>query len=116
MIRELLKRKREEAAQIPKRVRDHSDLFDVAPPTDHSLDPVTSIHDVSNMAGYNGSMYDSMEGVDEMALGRVDARRELDVESATEGPPWQVNEHESILFAESSQLGDEEDIDWTGWL
>jgi hypothetical protein len=104
---------------------------------DPSLDPVTTIWDIANMAGYgDGPGYDALDGVDRMVTGEADASRELRVESNTEGSPLDVG---TSLFSDAGgelRLGRDEDpaerdwkadlrgdgslfgggFDWGGWL
>lgn len=116
MIRELLRRKRKAAA-----VEDVSDHLTIAPVTSHTLDPVTSPEDVHRLAGGDARFHDSMEGVDAMVMGDVDAMSELQVESNTPGSPMQLGPEESIFDGQGrhDELGDEEDpgkFDWGAWL
>lgn len=73
-----------------------------------SIDPAAGdLVAVSYMAGYGGEAmvgYDAMDGVDQLVLGNVDATRELEVESATEGGPLRLAAHESV-FSDSHGLG-----------
>lgn len=52
------------------------DRAPIAPITNHELIPVTSIHDVSHMAGFNNDM----EQVVDMVVGDQDALVELEVD------------------------------------
>lgn len=115
MLRKLLEEGRRAAAQDDRR------LHRIAPVTEHRLDPVTTPHDVANMAGFNGRSHDAMQGVDQMVMGHVDAVAELEVDSATPGSPMQVHESESILNQDRrhDQLSEDEhgtSFDWCGWL
>ncbi|WP_161570065.1 hypothetical protein [Salinigranum halophilum] len=74
-----------------------------------SLDPaVGDMVQVSAMAGYKAGEdvgHDSMEGVSGMVTGSVDARRELEAPSATQGSPTQMAPDESI-FSDDMGFGD----------
>lgn len=67
----------------------------------YTLDPVTSIHDISHMAGYGGDGFDAMGGIDLLVMGDVDAAGELEAPSATTGGPLKLDENESILNDDS---------------
>ncbi len=110
----------QEPRERPRR-RDHRDLAGIAPVTRHSLDPVTSPWDVSRMAGFNGQFHDSMQGVDQMVMGNVDALAELEAPSSTPGTPMDVHPSESILFGQQREdILDEHEcpsgFDWCRWL
>lgn len=73
-----------------------------------SLDPAAGdMIAVSYMAGYGSDAeigHDSIGGIDDMVLGNVDATRELDAPSATEGSPLQIAPHESV-YSDEHGLG-----------
>lgn len=89
---------------------------------DYGLEPVTSVHDISDMAGYSGGGgFDAMDGVDKLVLGEADAMKELRPESATEGTPLELAPDESLLTDDvghgdlTTGVPEEEDpknIDW----
>lgn len=71
----------------------------------HTLDPVTSVHDIAYMAGYGGDAWDAIDGVDLLVTGDVDAMKELEAPSATRGGPLELDDDESI-FNDDTGHGD----------
>lgn len=72
---------------------------------DHSLDPVTTPWDIARLAGYGDDAYETMQGIDDLVMGRRDAMREARVESETEGGPLDLEVHES-LYSDDADFGD----------
>ena len=92
----------------------------VAPPMPNRFDEHNSPVGISEMAGYGGSSYDAMEGVDALVMdGGPDALAELDVGSNTAGGPLEMGPEESI-FRDDEGWGDmnpevdddDDDFDW----
>jgi hypothetical protein len=72
---------------------------------DPSMDPAPAMHRVSEMAGWSGAGgHDALQGVDKLVTGEVDANRELETPSATEGTPLQLAPDESV-FSDDLGLG-----------
>lgn len=70
-----------------------------------SLDPVTTPFDVARMAGYGNNSHDALQGVDKLVMGKVDARKEMHVDSETDGGPMAMGAKESI-FSDDAGFGD----------
>lgn len=83
-----------------------------------SLEPAHRPYEVAMMAGWGaGDGYDAMMDVDKMVLGEVDATRELEANSATEGRPLQLGRSEdldrSVEPRYELSFPDPEGGDWT---
>lgn len=93
----------------------------IAPVTNHTLEPVTSVWDIAHMAGFGRQGvdgHDALEGIDKMVTGEVDAMKEAHVESWTEGGPLQIGPSEdfSRTIQPEYDLAYEDTGDWMEFL
>lgn len=122
-IKDILEEQNEDLESIKQRLNESAftrvqDDATIAPVTQHRLDPVTSIEDVSHMAGFRG--HDTE--VAEMVLGRRDAMAELRAGKSPSSPEHPLSVDATLtgvgleLQYDDQDIISEEDQDWCAFL
>lgn len=101
----------------------------IEPLSDHRLEATAEaglgIAEAAGFGGIRDGGFDSLQGIDAMVMGDVHAPGELEVESATEGGPLELDNYETLYSDDGTEfsdldpnlpLTDDEDPDQFDWL